>query len=78
MSPWRTPTVLGFIGLLVVIYFLLFSAGCNGYGYAGHGGYHHGPSFWYWGGVRTYHDPSVRSGSRSGPSHSGGGVHGGK
>lgn len=77
-SPWRTPAVLGVVSALLLIYLLLFVPGCGGYGYAGHGGYHAGPSFWYWGGVTTYHDPSVRLGSRSGPSTVGGGFQGGK
>lgn len=78
MNPWRTPPVLATIVALVIIYLLLFTAASSGYGYAGHGGYSHGPSFWYWGGVNTYHSPSIRTGSSNGPAHIGGGVHGGK
>jgi hypothetical protein len=59
-------------------YALLWLPGYGGYGYAGHGGYHRGPSMFYWGGVNTYHSPSVRTGSRSGPGLRGGGLHGGK
>lgn len=66
------------IGVLVVLYALGFVGSCNGYGYAGHGGYHRRASFFYWGGTHTYHDPSVRAGSVGGPSHVGGGTHGGK
>ena len=64
--------------VLVVIYLFAFRFGSRGWGYPGYYGYHRGPSFFYWGGARTYHDPSVRTGSRSGPSHRGGGLGGGK
>lgn len=55
------------------IYLLLFAASARGYGYSGYGGYHSGPSFWYFGGSR-YHYPSqsVRQGSIGGPRGSGG------
>lgn len=72
-SIWASKTVITIILVVVVIYALLMWPSCTGYGYAGHGGYHHGPSFWYFGGVSTYHSPSVRAGSRSGPGVTGGG-----
>jgi len=64
--------------LTVATYAILWLPGTRGYGYAGYGGYHRGPSMFYWGGVNTYHSPSLRSGSRSGPGVRSGGIHGGK
>jgi len=60
------------------IYLLLFSVSARGYGYSGYGGYHNGPSFWYFGGSR-YHYPSrsLREGSIGGPGRRGG-ISGGK
>ena len=78
MKVWTSPVVLGVAGLLLVVYLLLFSLSEEGYGYAGHGGYHRSASFWYWGGVNTNHERSVRAGSRGGPGVRGGGLHGGK
>ena len=66
------------IAVMAVFYFMAFRASSDGYGYAGHGGYHHGPSFWYWGGVRHYPMPTTRTGSPGGPTHRGGGPRGGK
>lgn len=69
------------IGILVVmgvLFFTAFSFGTRGYGYAGSRGYHRGPSFFYWGGANTYHNPSARAGSVGGPGHLGGGTSGGK
>lgn len=63
---------------LTALYGFGFVTGCDGVGYAGHGGYHQPASFWYWGGSPTYHDPSVRAGSIGGRSTLGGGAHGGK
>lgn len=66
--------VLAFAG-----YAAAFYPGYQGWGYAGYGGYHHGPSIFYFGsGVETYHERSVRSGSRSGPGVRSGGIAGGK
>lgn len=78
MNPWTSKIVLFFGVLLLGGYAMLFVPALRGYGYAGYGGFHRGPSFFYWGGVNTYHDPSVRSGSRSGPGVRGGGPHAGK
>ncbi len=64
--------------VLVVLYLFAFRLGSRGWGYTGYRGYHMGPSFFYWGGPRTYHDPSVRTGSPGGPGHRGGGLGGGK
>ncbi|HJL14831.1 MAG TPA: hypothetical protein RMH99_04195 [Sandaracinaceae bacterium LLY-WYZ-13_1] len=64
--------------LAVITYAALFFPSTRGYGYAGYGGYHHGPSAFYWGGTQTYHSRSVRAGSRSGPGVRSGGIHGGK
>ena len=63
---------------LAIIYLLAFRCGSRGWGYTGYNGYNRGPSFWYFGGPRVYHDPSVRTGSLGGPSHRGGGLRGGK
>lgn len=63
---------------LAMLYFGLFPVASNGFGYAGYGGYHHGPSFWYWGGPRYYPGSSVRAGSLTGPGARGGGIHAGK
>ncbi len=64
--------------VLGLAYLMLVRVSLGGWGYMGHGGYHRGPSFWYMGGPQVYHEPSVRSGSQSGPGHTGGGVRGGK
>lgn len=64
--------------LLGVIYIALFPAASSGYGYMGHNGYHHGPSFWYFGGPRTYYGSDVRSGSVGGARVRGGGPGSGK
>lgn len=78
MNPWTSKLVIGSLLGAMGTYGALFYPSFQGYGYAGYGGFHRGPSIWYWGGVDTYHDPSVRRGSRGGPSVRGGGVHGGK
>ncbi len=70
--------LIGVIVALAVVYLLLLMVSSRGYGYAGYGGYHRGPSFFYWGGVRTYHGPSVRAGSIGGPRTAGGGTGAGK
>ena len=70
--------VVGVVLVLALVYLGGFWFSSRGWGYAGYGGYHRAPSFWYWGGPSTYHDPSVRAGSVGGPSHRGGGLHGGK
>jgi hypothetical protein len=77
-SAFASGAVISILLFCGAIYAALFFVGCGGYGYAGYGGYHRGPSFWYFGGVSTYHDKSVRSGSASGPSVKGGGTKGGK
>jgi hypothetical protein len=60
------------------IYLGLHSAASNGYGYTGYGGYHRGPSFWYWGGPNVYTDQSSRDGSVNGTDRIGGGPGSGK
>jgi hypothetical protein len=69
--------------ILVIILAVIFLIGIywsrTGWGYAGYRGYHYGPSLWYWGGPRYYpYSSSMRSGSLTGPRHTGGGLHGGK
>lgn len=64
--------------LAILVYAALWWPSHRGYGYAGYGGYHRGPSMFYWGGVNTYHSRSVRAGSRTGPGVRSGGIHGGK
>lgn len=69
-----------FIGLLVgmvVVYLLVMMLSLRGWGYMGYGGYHHGPSFMYWGGPSIYHSRNVRNGSVGG-SNTGGGFSAGK
>ncbi len=78
MSNERGSIFIGLIVVLVVFYFILLSFSFRGCGYAGYRGYHHGPSFWYWGGPAYYPGVSTRGGSVGGPSHLGGGPHGGK
>lgn len=63
---------------LAIVYLIAMPFGCRGCGYAGYGGFHRGPSFFYWGGVPTFHGPSVRTGSVGGPGFRGGGPRGGK
>ena len=60
------------------IYIYLIPLASNGYGYMGYRGYHHGHSYWYWGGPNTYYDRNARSGSVSGSSVRGGGPGSGK
>lgn len=76
---FKHPIVLGGMAVIAVLYLGLFAFSARGYGYPGYGGYHAGPSFWYWGGPR-YHYPSttVRDGSIGGPGRTGGGIGGGK
>jgi hypothetical protein len=74
-------SVLAVAVLILVLggfYAAAFSLDRQGWGYAGHGGYHRGPSFFYWGGPDIYNTPgSVRQGSMNGP-RGGGGIDGGK
>lgn len=72
-SVWSSKTIISVIIIVGIVYAILLWPSCQGYGYAGYGGYHSGPSMFYFGGVNTYHSPSVRAGSRSGPGISGGG-----
>lgn len=65
-------------GILGVVYLGLFSFSSSGYGYAGHGGYNHGPSFFYFGGTSFYPNRSVRNGSVGGPGGRGQGLQYGK
>jgi hypothetical protein len=69
---WASSIILG------VIYLALLPLASNGYGYTGYRGYHGGPSFWYFGGPTTYHEPSNRNGSISGTNRIGGGPGSGK
>lgn len=71
-----TPTLI--LGLLVLVYFVGFYFSYSGYGYPGHHYRHYRGSYFYWGGTRYFHGPSMRGGSVGGPNHSGGGFHGGK
>lgn len=64
--------------VLGALYFGLFSYSASGYGYAGYNGYHHGPSFWYFGGPRYYPNRSLRNASLGGPGGRGSGIHYGK
>lgn len=64
--------------VMAVVYFIALRAGASGWGYMGYRGYHHGPHWSYWGGPNVYHNPSVRSGSSSGPNVRGGGFGSGK
>ncbi|GAA3568185.1 MAG: hypothetical protein MI794_20000 [Pseudomonadales bacterium] len=67
------------LALLAVIYLGLFSCSSHGYGYAGYGGYHNGPSMWYFGGPRHYYtNQSIRNQSLGGPGDRGSGIHYGK
>ncbi len=59
-------------------YLYALPAANQGYGYMGYGGYHRGPSAWYWTDGSIYREPSARSGSLGGPGHRGGGLAGGK
>ncbi len=69
-------TILIVVLVVFFIWALLYSM--RGWGYMGYNGYHHGPSFFYWGGPSVFHDPSNRDGSISGSGHRGGGFSGGK
>jgi hypothetical protein len=64
--------------VITVVYIAMLPLSSYGYGYAGYGGYHHGPSFWYWGGARDHYvGTSVREGSLGGPGRNAG-ISGGK
>ena len=69
-------------GLLVVLAIVFGGAlylSTAGWGYMGYGGYHHGPSFLYFGGPSYVHQSrSIREGSLGSPGHRGGGLRGGK
>lgn len=78
MSLIKSPAFMLAVFGAVAVYALLMMASCDGYGYAGYGGYDRSASFWYMGGVRTHHNRSVRAGSRGGSSLRGGGPHAGK
>ncbi len=70
--------LIGVAAVLAIIYFSLFSMATNGYGYMGYHGYNSGPSFWYWGGTRSYYDRSFRSNRLNASSTRGGGPGSGK
>tara|TARA_B100000902_G_scaffold237782_1_gene225252 strand:- start:161 stop:427 length:267 start_codon:yes stop_codon:yes gene_type:complete len=78
MNGERGSIVISVMVILGIIYLAAFYFGSRGWGYSGYYGYNRGPSWMYWGGASTYHDPSVRSGSLGGPGHRGGGIGGGK
>lgn len=50
---------IGIIEITVIVLVLLFVFGLflsfRGWGYPGYGGFHHGPSMFYWGAPETYH-----------------------
>lgn len=64
--------------VMVLVFILALSMSARGWGYVGYGGYHHGPSFLYWGGPTIYTNRNVRDGSVGGPNNRGGGYSGGK
>ena len=66
------------IAVLGVLFFVAFFYSFRGYGYTGYYGYHRGPSFYYWGGPKIYHERSYRHGSVGGIKHRGGGFSSGK
>ena len=70
--------IVGMAVILTVIYIALLPLAGNGYGYMGYNGFYRGPSFFYWGGARTYHGRDMREGSLGGPSMRGGGPSSGK
>ena len=78
MNNERGSVTVGLMAFLGILYVLLFYVAFNGYGYMGYHGYHRGPSFWYWGGPRVYHDPYVRTGSVGNQGRRGGGFGSGK
>lgn len=68
----------GLVVAMAVVYIIVLIVSVRGWGYMGYGGYHHGPSFMYWGGPTIHHDKNVRDGSVGGPNSRGGGFSGGK
>ncbi|MFB6306048.1 MAG: hypothetical protein ABEH43_03520 [Flavobacteriales bacterium] len=76
---FKNKIVLIFLAVMVVLFFFITMISLSGWGYAGYGGWHHGPSFMYFGGAHYYSPgPSVRHGSTSGPRGRGGGIGSGK
>ncbi len=68
-----------FIVILFLFYFYILSISLRGCGYAGYRhGYSTRPSIFFGGGNYFYPGQSIRGGSIGGPSHIGGGPHGGK
>ena len=67
MKAMASIAVIGVLLGAIVLYGALFMVGCNGYGYPGYGGYHRGPSSWYWSDPDIYHGASARDGSVGGP-----------
>jgi hypothetical protein len=63
---------------LAVVYLFLFIPALDGYGYAGHGGFHVRSSRLYWGGAQEFHERSNRAESVDGPRLLGGGPESGK
>ncbi|ODS24103.1 hypothetical protein AB835_05055 [Candidatus Endobugula sertula] len=74
----KRSVVFTIIGVLALFFIIALFASTRGYGYMGYYGYHHGPSFFYWGGPRIYNSRSYRGGSIGGFRHRGGGFGGGK
>lgn len=65
--------------LLTGTYAALFPSASSGYGYAGYGGYHRGPSWFYIGGPRSYNNNrAIRNSSNGGTSTRGRGPGSGK
>lgn len=63
---------------LAIVYLLLFIPALDGFGYAGHGGFHVRASRLYWGGAQEFHERSNRATSVDGPRLLGGGPESGK
>jgi hypothetical protein len=76
MRPWMWGMIS--FGVLGAMYIGLMVLSMRGFGYVGYNGYDEGPSWFYFSDVKTQRSPSVRSGSRGGPSVHGGGIHSGK
>jgi hypothetical protein len=74
----RGGVALFFIISLAIVFLFATFLSFRGWGYSGYYGWNSGPSWFYWGGPKYYHSPSIRTGSVGGPSHRGGGAGGGK
>lgn len=75
----KTRNVVGIVAaVLTFIYLVLFYTAFDGYGYAGHHGFHVPASSWYSSNAETYQERSNRSGSAGGAHLLGGGPESGK